>query len=144
MIVANLASRSIGRTTISRALLYNIGQKGTPLLGTTTTSAINIKLSSNYSTRSTSLSSPTPASLTSSTVLQKDGLVDNNGLTIFNTLHELQEVSCTVFGKNELFGAYNEISGQFEYLTYDDFGTKVKECRTLLRHLGTYKTTHCV
>ncbi|KAG7374459.1 long-chain-fatty-acid-CoA ligase [Nitzschia inconspicua] len=64
------------------------------------------------------------------------GLIDSQGLTLFDTLHELQETSCTVFADNELFGTYNDKSGKFEYLSYKEFGQKVDECRAVLKHLG--------
>jgi hypothetical protein len=64
------------------------------------------------------------------------GLLDSQGLTVFDTLHELQETSCKVYANNELFGTFNDESGNFEYLTYKDFGQKVVECRRVLKHLG--------
>jgi hypothetical protein len=75
---------------------------------------------------------------TSTTVVdfEDQGLVDSQGLTAFDTLHELQEASCKVYASNELFGTYNELSGQFEYLKYWEFGQKVDECRAVLKHLG--------
>jgi hypothetical protein len=67
---------------------------------------------------------------------QAQGLVDGHGLTMFNTLHELQLTACKVYPNNELFGTFSEKSGHFEYLTYRDFGEKVDECRAVLKHLG--------
>lgn len=64
------------------------------------------------------------------------GLVDSQGLTIFDTLHELQETSCKVYANNELFGTYNDLLGNFEYIKYSEFGQKVDECRAVLKHLG--------
>lgn len=66
------------------------------------------------------------------------GLVDSNDLTVFSTLHELQETSCKVYANNDLFGTYNDESGSFEYLTYREFGQKVDKCRAVLKHLGTW------
>jgi hypothetical protein len=68
--------------------------------------------------------------------LQAQGLVDDNRLTIFKTLHELQDVACRVYPENELFGTFNEESGKFEFMTYQVFGRKVEECRAVLQHLG--------
>lgn len=76
--------------------------------------------------------------MTSMADLQAQGLVDAKGLTMFNTLHELQETSCEVYAGNELFGTYDEKSGRFVYLTYREFGHKVDECRAVLKHLGEY------
>jgi hypothetical protein len=76
--------------------------------------------------------------VSSKTQFQEQGLLDNQGLTVFSTLHELQEVACKVYSENNLFGSYSPLSGQFEYLSYKDFGNKVKECRALLKHLGEF------
>lgn len=64
------------------------------------------------------------------------GLIDNRGMTVFNTLHELQEVACQVYANNELFGTFSDQTQKFEYLTYKEFGHKVEECRAVLKHLG--------
>jgi hypothetical protein len=64
------------------------------------------------------------------------GFVDSQRLTVFNTLHELQDTSCKVYANNELFGTYNDASGKFEYIKYWEFGQKVDECRAVLKHLG--------
>jgi hypothetical protein len=112
--------KSIGR----KALLLH-GRKFPPLLGP---EGARLCYASPFSTASTIVSSRAD--------FQKQGLLDNEGLTVFNTLHELQEVACSVYSENELFGTFNDSSGQFEYLTYGDFGKQVEECRALLRHLG--------
>mmetsp|Transcript_9787 Transcript_9787/g.17291 ORF Transcript_9787/g.17291 Transcript_9787/m.17291 type:complete len:695 (+) Transcript_9787:69-2153(+) len=67
---------------------------------------------------------------------REQGLLDSEGMTVFRTLHELQEVACKVYAENELFGTYNENSRRFEYITYKEFGNKVRECRAVLKHLG--------
>jgi hypothetical protein len=69
-------------------------------------------------------------------VKYEPGLLDNQGMTVFNTLHELQEVACKVYANNDLFGTFSEQSQKFEYLTYKEFGHKVEECRAVLKHLG--------
>jgi hypothetical protein len=70
------------------------------------------------------------------TYFKEQGLLDNQGMTVFNTLHELQEVACKVYGNNELFGTFSGETQQFEYLTYKQFGGKVEECRAVLKNLG--------
>ena len=73
------------------------------------------------------------------TDIEAQGLLDSKGLTVFDTLHQLQETSCEVFSNNDLFGTFNDKSGKFEYMTYEDFGQKVSECRAVLKHLGEFK-----
>jgi len=64
------------------------------------------------------------------------GFLDAEGMTAFNTLHELQAHSSIVFAKNELFGTYDEQSDTFKYMTYDEYNQKVNQCRSLLKDLG--------
>ena len=56
---------------------------------------------------------------------QELGLLDEDGLTVFDTLHEMQVNSCKVFSENDLFGTYQEDSNSFEYITYQDYADKV-------------------
>ena len=67
---------------------------------------------------------------------QKLGILDDQGLTVFDTLHEMQVNSCKVFSPNELFGTYDEASNSFLYMTYDEYSQKVNQCRALLKDLG--------
>lgn len=67
---------------------------------------------------------------------QQLGVLDDQGLTTFNTLHELQVNSSLVFKENELFGTYEEQSKSYNYITYDDYNKKVNQCRVLLKELG--------
>jgi hypothetical protein len=67
---------------------------------------------------------------------QKLGILDDQGLTVFDTLHEMQVNSCQVFAQNELFGTYDEPSNSFLYMTYDEYNQKVSQCRALLKDLG--------
>ena len=69
---------------------------------------------------------------------RKEGLLDENGLTIFDTLHEMIHGSCRVYAQNELFGTFNPSTEKFEYMTYDEFGAKVNQCRSMLKNLGTF------
>jgi len=67
---------------------------------------------------------------------QERGILDAQGMTAFNTLHELQVHSSLVFSENELFGTYEEESKSYIYMTYDDYNQKVNQCRALLKDLG--------
>jgi hypothetical protein len=64
------------------------------------------------------------------------GILDDQGLTVFDTLHEMQVNSCQVFKDNELFGTYDQASNDFKYMTYDEYNQKVNQCRSLLKDLG--------
>lgn len=67
---------------------------------------------------------------------QQLGMLDDQGLTIFDTLHEMQVNSCQVYKENELFGTYDEASNSFLYMTYEEYNQKVNQCRSLLKDLG--------
>ena len=64
------------------------------------------------------------------------GVLDAEGMTKFETLHELQLHSSLVFKENELFGTYEEDSKTFQYITYDEYGERINQCRVLLKDLG--------
>jgi hypothetical protein len=72
------------------------------------------------------------------------GILDDQGLTIFDTLHEMQVNSCHVFQQNELFGTYDQESKGFKYMTYDEYNQKVNQCRSLLKDLGKRKRSESV
>jgi long-chain acyl-CoA synthetase len=67
---------------------------------------------------------------------QKEGLLDEKGLTVFDTLHEMQLSSCQVYSQNELFGTFSPKSEKFEWMTYEEYGKKVDQCRSMLKDLG--------
>ncbi len=67
---------------------------------------------------------------------QELGVLDEEGLTRFNTLHELQVNSALVFKDNELFGTYAEESKSYNYITYDEYNQRVSKCRSLLKESG--------
>ena len=67
---------------------------------------------------------------------RQEGFLDEKGLTIFNTLHEMIHGSCRVYAHNELFGTYSPTTEKFEYMTYEEFGNKVNQCRSMLKNLG--------
>jgi hypothetical protein len=64
------------------------------------------------------------------------GILDDQGLTVFDTLHDMQVNSCRVFKDNELFGTYDQEAKGFKFMTYDEYNQKVNQCRTLLKDLG--------
>jgi len=67
---------------------------------------------------------------------QRLGVLDDHGLTVFETLHELQVNSSLVFKENELFGTYEEESKSYQYITYEEYDKRVSQCRFLLKDLG--------
>ena len=79
--------------------------------------------------------------------LQASGLIDDDGLTNFTTLHELQLSACQVFADNNIFGTYTkkapqegdkgEPGGAFEWMTYQEFSALVDKTRSVLKDIGT-------
>jgi hypothetical protein len=67
---------------------------------------------------------------------QEMGYLDEKGLTVFDTLHEMQVRSCAVFSKNDLFGTYDPESKQFVYESFQDYANQVDKCRAVLKDLG--------
>ena len=70
---------------------------------------------------------------------QELGVLDDEGLTNFETLHELQVNSNLVFKEHDLFGTYSEESKDYHYITYDEYNQAVNQCRVLLKDLGKQK-----
>jgi long-chain acyl-CoA synthetase len=68
---------------------------------------------------------------------QAKGFLDDRGLTVFDTLHEMQVRSCEVFAPRKLFGTYSKESKQFEWMTYQEFDREVNKCRAVLKDIGT-------
>ena len=64
------------------------------------------------------------------------GYLNDEGLTIFSTLHNMQVRSCAVYAENELFGSYDAAENNFKYVTYEEFGNQVDKCRAVLKELG--------
>ena len=64
------------------------------------------------------------------------GYLDDQGLTVFSTLHDMQVRSCAVYAENELFGSYDASANNFKYITYEEFGAQVDKCRAALKDLG--------
>ena len=77
----------------------------------------------------------------SSSSLQERGLMDDNNLLQFATLHELQRNASEAFASNPLFGTYEaadveneDAGGEFKWMTYEEWGKKVDACRTVLKN----------
>lgn len=78
--------------------------------------------------------------------------MDSNGLLEFSTLHEMNHRASIAFRDNPLFGTYrpppveaeNVVvkdreeakKGEFEWMTYGEYGEMVDRCRTVLRDIG--------
>lgn len=71
--------------------------------------------------------------------LQSRGILDNDGLVNFDTLHELRLSACQAHEENDLFGTFaqqNEEDGSFEWMTYKEFDALVDKTRSVLKDLG--------
>jgi hypothetical protein len=73
---------------------------------------------------------------------QELGYLDKNGLTVFDTLHEMQVRSCAVYADNDLFGTYDPQSKQFVYESFHDYAHQIDKCRVVLKDLGEYCICH--
>eukprot|EP00339_Tiarina_fusa_P021825 CAMPEP_0117030720 /NCGR_PEP_ID=MMETSP0472-20121206/22150_1 /TAXON_ID=693140 ORGANISM="Tiarina fusus, Strain LIS" /NCGR_SAMPLE_ID=MMETSP0472 /ASSEMBLY_ACC=CAM_ASM_000603 /LENGTH=682 /DNA_ID=CAMNT_0004738871 /DNA_START=125 /DNA_END=2173 /DNA_ORIENTATION=+ len=73
------------------------------------------------------------------TRFRETGYLDEEGLTQFETLHELQVRACQVYSGNDSFGTYQESTNSFEYMTYEQYDECVDACRTVLMDLGIQK-----
>jgi hypothetical protein len=73
---------------------------------------------------------------------QEIGYVDEKGLTLFDTLHEMQVRSCATYAENELFGTYTEgkdgKDSSFQWMTFQEYATNVNKCRAVLKDIGTF------
>jgi len=86
-----------------------------------------------------SLANQSLKSFSSQASLQERGILDNDNLLKFDTLHELQLNSTIAFAENPIFGTYTESDGKdghFEWMNFKEYGEKVSHCRTVLKDLG--------
>jgi hypothetical protein len=100
----------------------------------------SLRLLSKQSLRSLS-SAPSSSSYSFSPheqALFDQGILDERGLTVFHTLHEMQVNSCKVYADKNLFGTFSEESKQFEWMTFQDYAHQVDRCRAMLKDLGEY------
>jgi len=67
---------------------------------------------------------------------QRAGIIDDQGMVVFDTLHELQVHSSILYSDNDLFGTFDDKTKSYHYMTYAEYRTKVNQCRTLLKDLG--------
>lgn len=121
--------RSVTRLTGLKPSLVAISNKGLEAVAV----ARNVESSSSSSSRSTSRRFITTDQ---EKHFQELGVLDEEGLTRFNTLHELQVNSALVFEDNELFGTYAEESKSYNYITYGEYDQRVSKCRSLLKESG--------
>jgi hypothetical protein len=70
------------------------------------------------------------------TKFQEEGILDEQGLVNFDTLHNMQVRGCQVFAPRKLFGTYSASSKQFEWMTFGEFGALVDRCRAMLKDVG--------
>lgn len=138
-LLASVASRSRSKASIAAASLLTVDDtpstSSLPRRQTTTTYT-----RSYASTRVVSATSDTNKNFPNperTEKFQQLGLLDEQGLTVFETLHEMQSNSCRVFSDNELFGTFNPETKQFEYMTYAQYDDNVEACRLVLQDLGT-------
>ena len=95
----------------------------------------------------------TEASSSSSSLTRED-VTDSDGLLQFKTLYEMNHYASIAFKDNPLFGTYKapvteenivkdqkEVQGEFEWMTYGEYGELVGRCRTVLKDIG--KSTWC-
>jgi hypothetical protein len=72
---------------------------------------------------------------------QELGYVDDKGLTVFDSLHEMQIRSCATYAENELFGTYTQgkdgKEAFFQWMTFQEYATIVNKCRAVLKDIGT-------
>lgn len=88
----------------------------------------------------TSLSTTTTQSFSTDRekAFQAAGILDENRLLNFDTLHEMQVRACEVFEPKRLFGTFSEESNKFEFMTFGEFGQQVDHVRALLKDLGKF------
>ncbi|KAL7515412.1 hypothetical protein ACHAXN_013101 [Cyclotella atomus] len=92
---------------------------------------------------------PTLSTCRSSSTLTREDVLDSDGLLQFKTLHEMNHYASIAFKDNPLFGTYKaekmeenvvtdpaKEKGEFEWMTYGDYGEKVARCRTVLKDIG--------
>lgn len=48
----------------------------------------------------------------------------------------MQVNSCLTYADKELFGTFNPESEQYDYITYEEYGRRVNDCRAVLKDLG--------
>lgn len=65
------------------------------------------------------------------------GWLDDQKLTQFETLHEMQVRSCQVYADRPLFGTYNNAVQKFEWMNFAQYDETVNRCRAFLKDLGT-------
>ena len=132
---AAVGSRN-GRVSVSNGILRGNGLSGTVGQVATVRSVLRRSLATSTTTKDRLAS------------LHASGWVDDDGLTSFTTLHELQLSACQVFANNDIFGTYAKApqqgdkaeppaGGAFEWMTYHEFSALVDKTRSVLKDIGT-------
>jgi len=113
----------------------------------------HVRIMSQTTLFSTQVSQDLQSTSHTRTSLQNAGVLDEQNLLQFNTLHELQENACIAFADNPIYGTAKSTSVTtslsnnqsdensdpnvtFDYMTYSEYGDKVKHCRSILKDLG--------
>lgn len=48
------------------------------------------------------------------------GIMDEQGLVVFDTLHNMQTRACTVYGERNLFATYDKEKEGFQWMSYSE------------------------
>lgn len=130
-----VATQRVGATVAANAVKRGL----LPTASCVGTQSVNgfSRTAATPSSTSTSYSSRRFISTQDEKTFQDMGLLDEYGLAVFDTLHEMQYNACQVYAKNELFGTYDTSAEAFQFMTYAEYNDKVNQCRSLLKDLGT-------
>lgn len=121
-----------GVDSSSGFLLHQSSRSSLPV-STTARRAWSRSLSSSSSAAGASVPPDLPAELKP---FHELGYLDDDGLTVFDTLHDMQVRSCHVFADRPLFGTYSNDSKKFEWMSYHEYAHKVDCCRAFLQSVG--------
>jgi len=110
-----LARRSSRHPKINTLLTRNLHPLSTiPAIATTNNSAVRSLYNEHVSNHN------------------KNDIIDKDGYLQFNTLHEMISNATSAYDIYPLFGTYN--NSTFNWMTYSEFATNVKLCRSVLKH----------
>ena len=77
-----------------------------------------------------------PRRWSSTESFREQGIVGDDGLVLFDTIHEMQVRSCMVYKDNDLFGTYSPDEEAYVWQTYGEYAKNVNTCRAVLKDLG--------
>jgi hypothetical protein len=137
---------SLATTTTTRLLMRHAGKRSPWTRRTRMADVSTRRWMGSPETRALSSVSVTPLSTQPDvelSVRQREyytqGWIGSDGLTAFETLHEMQTRSCQVFAEKRLFGTYSDASKAYEWISFAEFDQAVSVCRAVLRDLGTLR-----